>query len=80
MKRFQSIHDVIVQLIIEGQKGGEFAQDDPSKLALMIFTCVESLTRLALERPDDFKKYYPYTEIIMRMLKPTAEAPGTKVE
>lgn len=26
MKRFQSIHDVIVQLIIEGQNGGEFAQ------------------------------------------------------
>lgn len=73
MKRFQSLFDGITQLIIEGQKCGEFASDDPSKLAMMIITCIESLTRLALDQPDQFKKYYPYTEMIMRMLKPNSQ-------
>lgn len=71
VKRFQSLLDVIVQLIMEGQKSGEFAEDDPVKLATMILRCMESLTRFALEQPDQFKKYYPYTEMIMRMLRPS---------
>lgn len=69
-KRFQSLRDVITQLIVEGQNSGEFALDNPSKLALMIITCIESLTRFALDQLEYFEKYYPYTEIIMRMLKP----------
>lgn len=78
VKRFQSLLDTIEQLIIEGQKSGEFAHDDPSKLANMILRCMESLTRFALEQPDQFKKYYPYTEVIMRMLKPDCKSEGKK--
>ncbi|MBW8348466.1 TetR/AcrR family transcriptional regulator [Bacillus sp. IITD106] len=70
MKRFQSIHDIILQLIVEGQEREEFAKDAPSKLALMIFQCIQSMTTLALDQPDEYEKHYPYTEIIMRMLKP----------
>lgn len=70
MKRFQSLHDIIVRLIEEGQKSGEFAKDDPSKLALMIVANIQSLTMLATRSPDEYKKHFPYTEIIMRMLKP----------
>jgi len=69
-RRFQIIHDIILQLIIEGQKEGEFVQDAPSKLALMLFTCIQGLTTLALNRPDEYEMHYPYTEIIMRMLRP----------
>jgi AcrR family transcriptional regulator len=70
MRRFQTIRDIIMQLIIEGQREGEFAQDAPSKLTLMIFTCIQSLTSLALNQPEEYEKHYPYTDIIMRMLKP----------
>lgn len=70
LKRFQSIYDIILQLIIEGQKEGEFAQDSPSKLALMIFTCIQGLTNLALSQPDEYEQNYPYADIMMRMLKP----------
>jgi len=37
---------------------------------LMIFSCIQSLTNLALSQPEEYEKHYPYTDIIMRMLKP----------
>jgi len=70
LKRVQSVHDVMVKLIAEGQKNGEFAQEPPAKLALMIFQCIQGLATLALERPEEYERHYPYTGIIMRMLKP----------
>ena len=79
LKRFQSIHDMMIQLIIEGQKRGEFAQDDPDKLAMMIFQCIQGLSKLALEHPEEYDKHYPYTDIIMRMVMPglPGTAPGS---
>lgn len=68
LKRLQSVRDVMIQLIIEGQKSGQFAPDAPDKLAMMIFQSIRGLTSLALENPAEYDKYYPYTDIIMRMV------------
>jgi len=78
MKRFDSLHEIVMKLIAEGQNTGEFAQDDPSKLSFMIIACIQSLTTLAINQPEEYKKYYPYTEIIMRMVRPGSE--GSKPE
>ncbi|GGD62107.1 TetR/AcrR family transcriptional regulator [Paenibacillus nasutitermitis] len=68
MKRMQTIHEIVLQLIVEGQKNGEFAPDPPHKLALMIFQSIQGLTTLALDKPEEYEQHYPYTDIIMRML------------
>ncbi|MFC6551290.1 TetR/AcrR family transcriptional regulator [Cohnella cellulosilytica] len=68
MKRMQTIHEIVLQLIVEGQKNGEFALDPPPKLALMIFQSIQGLTTLALDKPEEYEQHYPYTDIIMRML------------
>mgnify|MGYP002621024363 CR=1 FL=1 len=49
---------------------GEIARDAPEKLALMIFQCIQGLSTLALENPEEYDKHYPYTAVIMRMVKP----------
>jgi len=68
MKRVQTVHEIVLQLIVEGQKNGEFASDPPPKLALMIFQSIQGLTTLALDKPEEYEQHYPYTDIIMRML------------
>jgi len=70
MKRFQTVRDTMMELITEGQKRGEIVRDAPEKLALMIFQCIQGLSTLALENPEEYDKHYPYTAVIMRMLKP----------
>ncbi|WP_276352063.1 TetR/AcrR family transcriptional regulator [Cohnella caldifontis] len=76
--RYRKMHDMVAQLIAEGQKTGEFAPDPPDKLAFMVFSCIQSLTTLALNQPEDYRKHYPYTEIIMRMLKPNSPTPDAE--
>jgi len=80
MKRFNSMNSVIVKLIEEGQEAGEFAKDDPQKLSLILLTLIQGLTMLAMHRPEEYKKYYPYIDIIMRMLKPEDGSTGAKGE
>ncbi|AGA56965.1 transcriptional regulator [Thermobacillus composti KWC4] len=70
MKRFQTVRDTMMALITEGQKRGEIVRDAPEKLALMIFQCIQGLSTLALENPEEYDKHYPYTDVIMRMVKP----------
>jgi Transcriptional regulator len=70
MKRFRTVRDTMIELIIEGQKRGEIVRDAPEKLALMIFQCIQGLSTLALENPEEYDKHYPYTDVIMRMVKP----------
>jgi AcrR family transcriptional regulator len=73
-RRYQKVHDTIVQLIAEGQQTGEFAADPPDKLALLVLSCIHHLTTLALAQPEKYRQHYPYTEIIMRMVKPGSPA------
>lgn len=67
--RLQEMRDAIEKLIKEGQETGEFAKDDPAKLTLMVLSIIQNLSGFAMHNPEEFKKYYPYTDVIMRMLK-----------
>lgn len=80
LRRFQMLRDLMTQVIKDGQATGEFAQDDPAKLALMVITSIQSLTSLAMHHPDEYLRHYPYSKIIMRMLKPDGTTPETKAE
>lgn len=68
-QRYRSFYEVIIQLIREGQDNGEFINDDPEKLAFILISCIQGLTANALNEPEKFKNYYPYSEIMMRILK-----------
>lgn len=68
-EQFISLRSYIQELIIEGQKAGDFIQEDPDKLMIMLFTCIKGLTALAIRHPERFTMYYPYTDLILRMLR-----------
>lgn len=68
-QQFISLRRYIRELIVEGQNSGEFLSDDPDKLTIMVFTSIKGLTSLAIRHPEQFAAFYPYSDIILRMLK-----------
>jgi AcrR family transcriptional regulator len=68
-QQFISLRRNIREIIIEGQKTGEFFQDNPDKLTIMVFTSIKGLSALAIRNPEQYQTFYPYTDIILRMLK-----------
>lgn len=64
------VHDVIRQLIIEGQARGEIANDDPDKLVRAILACLDGLSGMALPSPELIEKQMPDARVILRMLRP----------
>jgi hypothetical protein len=68
------------QLIIEGQATGEIAKDDPDQLMVALMACINGLMKRAtMLNPEDAKKYFPDTKIILRMLKPGGKEEGRLV-
>jgi AcrR family transcriptional regulator len=65
----QTFHDVVRQLIVEGQATGEVGPGNPDQLVTAIAACLEGLTRLASHNPEQFKRYCPDAGILLRMLK-----------
>jgi len=60
---------VLKQLIVEGQKTGEIALDDPDQLAGAVTACVAGLSQSATwQAPAQFQQSFPDVEIILRML------------
>ncbi|GHO48639.1 hypothetical protein KSX_68020 [Ktedonospora formicarum] len=72
----QTFHDVMRQLIIEGQAEGSVAAGDPEQLVTAFVACFEGLTRLALHNPEQFKQSCPDASILLRMLQPEAHRQG----
>lgn len=68
-KQFLTLRSYIKELIEEGQKAGEFIKEPPDKLTIMVFTSIKGLTSLAIRHPERFAEHYPYTALILRMLK-----------
>lgn len=68
-KQYFALVNSVRDIITEGQKAGEFIKEDPDKLTVMMLCFVKGLVSLAIHRPDQFEAYYPYTDIIMRILK-----------
>src|SRR5437764_6563034 len=44
----QAYQDVLRQLIVEGQVTGEITEGDPDQLVIVVLTCLDGLSRLAL--------------------------------
>jgi len=65
-----SMREIIRGLIIEGQKAGEMANDDPDKLASALLACIDGLSRMVQLSPEDVEKQMPDAGIILRMLGP----------
>ena len=65
--------DVLKQLIVEGQATGEVARGDPDQLVIVILSCLDGLTRLALRDPEQVKKHLPDIGIILRIFKPSPD-------
>jgi AcrR family transcriptional regulator len=74
-KRGQFIQDVLRHLIVEGQATGEVAEGDPDQLVTAFMAYLDGITRLAVYNPEQFKKHFPDTEIILRIFKPSANRP-----
>ncbi len=69
----QAYQDVMRQLIVEGQATGEVAEGDPDQLVIVVLACLDSLTRLALRSPEQFKGNFPDNRIILRIFKPHSD-------
>ncbi len=68
------IQDIIRKLIVEGQATGEIAKDDPDQLMVALLACFDGLMkRASMLDPADYKKHFPDTKIILRMLKPDTQ-------
>jgi AcrR family transcriptional regulator len=67
--QYLALRDGILEILAEGQESGEFYREDLQKQAVMILSCVKGLASLAIHRPEQFKAHYPYTDLILRMVK-----------
>jgi AcrR family transcriptional regulator len=75
LERGMTFRGVLRQLIVEGQATGEVAAGNPDQLVMAVAACLNGVTRLAWNGPEQFKEQCPDAEIILRMLKP---CPGQK--
>jgi AcrR family transcriptional regulator len=66
----QTYHEVVRQLIVEGQTCGEVAKGDPDQLTIAMIACMIGLSRLALRGNVYFQEHFPQPEMMLRMLKP----------
>lgn len=71
-KRGLTMHSMLRQLIVEGQATGEVAAGDPDQLVTAFLAYLDGVTRLAVYNPEQFKKHFPDTEIILRIFKPAS--------
>ncbi len=65
----RAVHDVMRQLIVEGQTRGEVAGDNPDKLVRAILACVDGLSGMLPPSPELIEKEMPDARIILRMLR-----------
>ncbi|MGH2478429.1 MAG: TetR/AcrR family transcriptional regulator [Ktedonobacteraceae bacterium] len=60
------------QLIIEGQETSEVGAGDPDQLIRAILACLDGLTQWAVHHPELVSQHFPTTEILLRLLQPSA--------
>jgi AcrR family transcriptional regulator len=72
-RRYQALLSTMRHLIVEGQATGEVAPGDPDQLVAVVSACLDGLTRWAMQDPEQFSKYVPDAEIVLRLFKPSAE-------
>lgn len=72
------LKDMVVGIIEEGQKNGDFIMEDPQKLTLMLLSAIKGLTHMAIHQNEMYKSYYPYTDLIMRLVINPYKASASK--
>jgi AcrR family transcriptional regulator len=72
-RRGEHFTTMLRQLIVEGQAAGEIAAGDPDQLVTVIVACLDGLTRLAQRSPEQVRRHFPDTEIVLRLLRPGGE-------
>lgn len=77
VQRYQMLLETMKQLIVEGQATGEVASGDPDQLVAIVMACIDGLTRWAVRDPEQFRASMPNTEIILRLLRPSAQETNT---
>jgi AcrR family transcriptional regulator len=60
--------EAISRLIIEGQKAGQIAHDDPALLVMALQACLRGLTYCAMK--GGCEQGFPDADILLRLLKP----------
>lgn len=66
------LEEAVRELIVEGQNSGEVSRDDPDVLVSAIFGCIEGIwRRMVYSDSIETGDYFPDSEIILRMLKPS---------
>ena len=69
-----TVAGIIRQLIVEGQKTGEIAKDNPDQLMTVVLACFDGLLKKASHLdPEEAKKMFPDPKIILRILRPDPE-------
>jgi AcrR family transcriptional regulator len=74
-KRGQAMQSMLRQLIVAGQATGEVAEGDPDQLVTAFLSYLDGITRMAVYNPEQFKKHFPDTEIILRIFNPSSSTP-----
>jgi AcrR family transcriptional regulator len=70
-KSGQLVQAEMRSLIVEGQKTGEVADDDPDQLLGAVMACLDGLSRAMLVlQPDKARASIPHARVVMRMLRP----------
>jgi AcrR family transcriptional regulator len=70
-KSGEVVHAEMRKLIVEGQKTGEVADDDPDQLFGVVFACLDGLSRAMLVLgPEEASASIPDARVVMRMLRP----------
>jgi AcrR family transcriptional regulator len=68
-RRGERFVDLLRQLIVEGQAGGEVAGDDPDQLAATVLATIDGVTRFSVNHPE-LRGHFPDPRIVLRMLAP----------
>ena len=64
------VRSEVRRLIIEGQKAGEIADDDPDQLLGALFACLDGLSRAMLAlSPEEARASIPEAKVVMRMFR-----------
>jgi AcrR family transcriptional regulator len=70
-KRGVALQREMRRLIVEGQKSGDIARDNPDQLLESVMACMEGLwRRMSYFDPEKSSEFLPDAKIIFRMLKP----------
>jgi len=68
----RAFHDVLRQLIVEGQESGEVAGGDPEQLVTLVTVWLDGLSQLTLRDPERYERHLPHAEVFPCVFRPAS--------